>query len=135
MHKNSIIFKQVNELLEFLSHYCQIISLNQSFLRFSFSFHRVVERWYRFSYICISNKVKWDLRWWNILFENWFSHFITSKEWHIHEIWTNASDKKEIEDWNKFKLFFTRVSSCHRKKHINFKEIFIILHIFILWRE
>ena len=135
MHKSFIIFKQVDELLDFLSYYCQIISLDRLFLYISFSFHHVVERWYRFSRTCISSKVKWDLRWWNILLENWFSHSITSKEWYIYEIWIDVNDKKKIEDWNKFKLFSIQVLSHHRKKYINFKEMFIILHIFILWHE
>ena len=43
-YKSSIIFQQVDELLDFLSHYCQIISLGRSFLHTSFSLHRTVGR-------------------------------------------------------------------------------------------
>ena len=135
MHKNFITLKQVNELLDFLSYYYQIISLNRSFLYISFSFHHIIERWYKSFRIYIASKVKRDLRWWNILLENWFSHSIALKEWHIHEIWININDKKKIENWNKSELFSIQVSFHHRKKYINFKEIFVILHIFILWHE
>ena len=44
MHKNSITYKQIDELLDFLSYCYQIISLDRSFLRTSFSLHRIVER-------------------------------------------------------------------------------------------
>ena len=135
MYKNSITIKQIDELFDFLSYYYQVISLNWSFLYISFSFHRIVERWYRFSRIYISSKVKRDLRWWNILLENWSSHFIASREWYIYEIWIDVNGKKKIEDWNKFELFYIQILSHHRKKHINFKEMFIVLHVFILWHE
>ena len=43
-HKSSITYKQVDELLGFLSYCCQVISLGRSFLRTSFSLHRAVGR-------------------------------------------------------------------------------------------
>ena len=44
IYKNSITFKQIDKLLDFLSYYYQIISLNQLFLYISFSFHHVIEK-------------------------------------------------------------------------------------------
>ena len=57
-HKSSITLKQIDELLDFLSHYYQIILLDQSFLYISFSFHHIVEKRHKFSRIYISSKVK-----------------------------------------------------------------------------
>ena len=131
-HKSSITFKQADELLGFLSHCCQVIPLGRPFLCTSFSLHRTVGRRHKSSRTHIPSKVKQDLRWWNILLE---SHSIASRERHTHEIWTDTSGKKGIGGWNKSELFSTRVPSRHRKKHINFKEMFAVLHAFILWHE
>ena len=69
-HKSSITFKQADELLDFLSHCCQIIPLDRPFLRTSFSLHRAIGRRHRSSRTRIPSKVKRDLRWWNVLLEN-----------------------------------------------------------------
>jgi hypothetical protein len=47
-------------------------------------------------------------------------------------VWTDASGAKEIGGFYDERLFATRVPSRHRKKHINWKEMYAILHAFIL---
>ena len=88
-----------------------------------------------FSHTWIPSKVKRDLYWWNTLLKNWSSHSIASRKRCTYEVWTDASGKKGIGGWNKSELFSTRVPARHRKKHINFKEMFAVLHAFILWHK
>src|SRR5438552_4847225 len=131
----SVTFKQIDELLGFLSHCCQVIPLGRPFLRTAFSLHRVTQRRHKATRTRIPNKVKRDLNWWTTLLENWSSFSIAPHERRTYEIWTDASGNKGIGGWNKSELFSTRIPARHRKKHINFKEMFAVLHAFILWHE
>src|SRR5205814_7575780 len=93
-NKNSITHGQVDELLGFLSHCCQVIPLGRPFLRTAFSLHRVTGKRHKSSRTRIPSKVKRDLRWWNILLKSWSSYSITSRERRTYEVWTDASGKK-----------------------------------------
>src|SRR5213078_3456709 len=55
--KNSVTFGQVDELLGFLSHCCQVIPLGRPFLRTAFSLHRVTGKRHRSSRTRIPSKV------------------------------------------------------------------------------
>ena len=48
---------------------------------------------------------------------------------------TDANSLKRIDDLYDNRIFSARIPACHRTKHINWKEIFAILHAFILWHK
>ena len=52
-----------------------------------------------------------------------------------HDIATDASGLQGIGGIYNRQLFAQRIPARHRSKHINYKEMFAILHAFILWHE
>ena len=52
-----------------------------------------------------------------------------------HDVATDASGLQGIGGIYNRQLFAQRVPARHRLKHINYKEMFAILHAFILWHE
>ena len=57
----------------------------------------------------------------------------TSRE--NHNVATDASDLRGIGGIYKGQIFAQRVPSRHQSKHIDYKEMFAILHAFMLWHE
>jgi hypothetical protein len=54
------------------------------------------------------------------------------EEFHV---WTDASGKKGIGGHYNHYLFAAHVPRRHRRKHINCKEMYAVLHALILWHE
>ena len=131
----SLTFKQIDEILGFLSHCCQAIPLGRPFLRSMFSLHRCAGKRHRRARTRIPAKVKKDLRWWQVLLGEWSALSIAPRERNTFEVWTDASGKKGIGGFSDSRLFSTRVPPRHRGKHINFKEMHAVLHAFILWHS
>ena len=52
-----------------------------------------------------------------------------------HDAATDASGTKGIGGIFNGRIFSERVPSRHREKHIDWKEMFAILHAFILWHR
>jgi hypothetical protein len=53
----------------------------------------------------------------------------------VHDVATDASGIKGIGGIYNKRVFSERVPARHRKKHINWKEIYAILHAFVLWHK
>ena len=54
--------------------------------------------------------------------------------YHInYDIIINTSEIKEIDEIFNNWIFFEYISSYYHEKHINWKEIYMILYIFIFW--
>ena len=51
------------------------------------------------------------------------------------ELFTDASGRKGIGGLYDGRIFAARVPSHHRSKHINWKEMFAVVHAFILWHK
>ena len=131
----SVTHAQVDELLGFLSHCCQVMPIGRAFLRISFSLHRKTQKRHKQSRTRIPNKVKKDLHWWNILLDQWSSLSIAVRKREVFEVWTDASGKKGIGGWFKPHLFATRVPARHHNKLIDWKEMYAVLHAFVFWHE
>jgi len=55
--------------------------------------------------------------------------------WINHDVATDASGLKGIGGVHKQRVFSERMPTRHRSKHINFREMFAILHTFLLWHN
>ena len=50
-----------------------------------------------------------------------------------HFIYININDAKDIDEWFKHRMFSIKLSQHHKKKHINWKEIYTILYTLSKW--
>ena len=131
---SSVSLRELDETLGFLSHCCQVVPLGRPFLRRLFTLlRRNTKR--RFLRIRIPAVAKNDIRWWLYFLSSWSSVSIIRLSRTNHDVATDASGVKGIGGVYNGSLFSERVPSRHREKHINWKEMFAILHAFVLWHK
>ena len=130
--RKSISQAKLEEVLGFLSHCCQVVPLGRPFLRQLFS---LLQRKARFRRTRISSPVKKDLRWWQLFLTSWSSIALIQLSRPTFQVFTDASGLKGIGGHYNNQIFAARVPSRHRSKHINWKEMFAVLHAFILWHK
>jgi hypothetical protein len=130
--KKSVTQSTLEEILGFLSHCCQVIPLGRPFLRQLFSLLRRKARYRRTR---LTSTAKRDLRWWKIFLASWSSISLIQLSRPVFHVSTDASGLKGIGGVYDGRIFSARVPSRHRRKHINWKEMFAILHAFILWHK
>jgi hypothetical protein len=121
----------LEEILGYLSHCCQVVPLGRPFLRRLFS---LLRRRAKFRRTRISS-VRSDLHWWRLFLSHWSSISLIQISRPAFKLATDASGLKGIGGVYDNRLFASRVPSRHRLKHINWKEMFAILHAFILWHK
>ena len=130
--RKSISQAKLEEVLGFLSHCCQVVPLGRPFLRQLFS---LLQRKTRFRRTRLSSSVKKDLRWWQLFLSGWSSISLIQLSRPTFEVFTDASGLKGIGGIYDNRIFASRVPSRHRPKHINWKEMYAVLHAFILWHK
>ena len=130
----SITYSMLDEALGFLSHCCQVVPLGRPFLRNIFSAIRRIPSSRPFR-TRLSRAAKKDLKWWLIFLSSWSTISVIQLSRINHDVATDASGKKGIGGIYNKQLFSDRVPARHRQKHINWKEMFAILHAFILCNE
>ena len=70
--------------------------------------------------------------WWLLFLRNWSLISIIQIKRLLHEIRTDASVTKGIGRYYLTHLFSAHVPRRHRKKHINWKEMYAVLYAFLL---
>ena len=120
------------ETLGFLSHCCQVIPLGRPFLRQLFS---LLKRKSRYRRIRLNSEAKQDLRWWTLFLSSWSTISFIQLSRTVFHVSTDASGLKGIGGVYNGRIFSSRVPSRHKDKHINWKEMFAILHALILWHK
>jgi hypothetical protein len=135
MNASSVSFAALEEVLGFLSHYCQVVPLGRPFLRQIFMLldrkkNRLPSHRSR-----ITPAVRKDLRWWMYFLTSWSSVSIIQLSRVTHDVATDASGVKGIGGVYRRRIFSERIPSRHSTKHINWKEMFAILHAFVLWHK
>ena len=131
----SVSFSVLQETLGFLSHCCQVVPLGRPFLRNLFSLLSYSNLSSRGRRIRISRAAKIDLQWWQRFLSSWSAISLIQPSRVNHDIATDASGLKGIGGVHKRCVFSERMPTRHRSKHINFKEMFAILHAFLLWHN
>jgi hypothetical protein len=135
LSSSSVSFSILQETLGFLSHCCQVVPLGCPFLRNLFSllnYNNLSSHGWR---IRISHAAQTDLQWWQHFLSSWSAISLIQPSRSNHDIATDASGLKGIGGVHKRCVFSERMPTRQRSKHINFKEIFTILHAFLLWHE
>jgi hypothetical protein len=134
LSKPSTTHKFLEEVLGFLSHCCQVVPLGRPFLC---NISTLLARSKHSSRHCIhlSSAAKIDLRWWSTFLSSWSSVSMIQPSRENHDVATDASGTKGIWGIYRRALFSERVPSHHTVKHINWKEMYAILHAFVLWHK
>ena len=131
---NTVSVTLLEETLGFLSHCCQVVPLGKPFLRNLFPLlHRSHNK--SNQHIRIPKLAKQDLRWWLKFLAGWSAVSTIQPTRHNHDVATDASGLQGIGGIYNRQLFAQRIPARHRSKHINYKEMFAILHAFILWHR
>jgi len=135
LSSSTVSLINLESTLGFLSHCCQVVPLGRPFLRQLFSLLcRCTER-HRFRRIRIPRAAKEDLRWWQRLLTSWSAVSMIQPTRTIYDVATDASGIKGIGGIFKRQVFSERIPMRHREKHIDWKEMFAVLHAFLLWHQ
>src|SRR5579859_1938078 len=133
MTAKSVSFSALEEVLGFLSHCCQVVPLGRPFLRRLFALLRRNKPNSHRTRIPVA--ARRDIRWWLYFLTAWSSVSIIRLSRINYDAATDASGVKGIGGVFNGYIFSERIPSRHREKHINWKEMFAILHAFILWHK
>ena len=131
----TITLNELESTLGFLSHCCQVVPLGRPFLRQLFSLLCYCSKGRRLRRIYIPHAAKEDLRWWQHFLQSWSAVSMIQPTREVHDVATDASGVKGIGGVYKRQVFSERTPSRHRSKHIDWKEMFAVLHAFLLWHE
>ena len=130
--RKSVPQASFEETLGFLSHCCQVIPLGRPFLRQLFS---LLKRKSRYRRIRLNSEAKQDLRWWMLFLSSWSTISLIQLSRTVFHVNTDASGLKGIGGVYNGRIFSSRVPSRHKGKHINWKEMYAVLHALILWHK
>ena len=130
--RKSVQQASFEETLGFLSHCCQVIPLGRPFLRQLFS---LLKRKSRYRRIRLNSEVKQDLRWWKLFLSSWSAISLIQLSRPVFQVSTDASGLKGIGGVYDGRIFSSRVPPRHKEKHINWKEMFAVLHALIFWHK
>jgi Reverse transcriptase (RNA-dependent DNA polymerase) len=128
---------RLDELLGFLGHCCQVIPIGRPFLRNIFNLLQVatLSSISGHPYARSTMAARRDLQWW-LLFLNLWSCSIpiqTIDARRTFRVATDASGTKGIGGVFGKLVFAARLPRGHRKKHINWKEMYAIYYALLLW--
>jgi hypothetical protein len=130
--KKMITRHELQSLLGFLTFCTKVFPLGRPFLRHIFNMLRRPHKRQR-----LTAAARRDLQWWRTLLPLWSGITAISPRRFEVTIETDASGSKGIGGyWPATKrMFSTRLPRRHRKKHINFKEMFAVLFAIAEWGE
>ena len=131
----SVTLTTLETTLGFLSHCCQVVPLGRPFLRNLFSLICRSGDRRSFRQIRLSHEARADLRWWHQFLTSWSSISMIQVSRIPFDVATDASGEKGIGGVYRRQVFSERIPSRHKSKKIDWKEMFAILHAFLLWHE
>src|SRR5579859_7716480 len=131
---------RLEETLGFLSHCCQVVPIGRPFLRNLFSLLQISTRSAcsgRPPYARLTHAAHQDQQWWYVFLNLWSCSIpiqsIDARRTFM--IATDASGKKGIGGVFGELVVASRVLRGHRRKHINWKELYAIYYALLLWFE
>lgn len=134
VNKHSIPFYNLEKLLDFLSFCCAVLLLRRPFLCQIFNLLNCKS--HHLAHIKITKAAKRDLLWWKIFLTDWHDIAVirpfARPEVTVH---TDASGTKGIGGIWEDRAFSVHINQSHRKKYINWKEMYAILFAVTLWTE
>jgi len=135
LSSSSASVSALDSTLGFLSHCCQVVPLGRPFLRNLFSLLCRGNTHHHSRRIRISREARNDLQWWLRFLTSWSSILMIQLSRICHDVATDASGGKGIGGIHKRQVFSERLPSRHKSKEIDWKEMFAVLHAFLLWHE
>ena len=133
LSSTTVSMSMLESSLGFLSHCCQVVELGRPFLRQLFSLLCRSSERRRFCRIRIPRAVKRDLKWWQQFLVSWSSISMIQLSRPDYDLATDASGEKGIGGVHRRQVFSERIPARHKGKHIDWKEMFAVLHAFLLW--
>ena len=132
---STVTLSMLETTLGFLSHCCQVVPLGRPFLRNLFSqiCHSSNRGYLR--RIRLNPDSRDDLRWWLQFLRSWSSISMIQLSRISFDLATDASGAYGIGGVHRRMVFSERIPSRHKSKKIDWKEMFAILHAFMLWHE
>lgn len=130
--KSPITRADLQSVLGFLTFCTRVFPLGRPFLRHLFNMLNTQRTSQR-----LTLAARRDLHWWKTLLPIWPGVTAIAPERQEFTIATDASGTKGIGGiWFATReVFSTRMPRRHRKKHINFKEMFAVLYAFAQWGD
>ncbi|KAF5361332.1 hypothetical protein D9757_013548 [Collybiopsis confluens] len=128
--KSMCTLRDAQQLSGFLQFCSQVIPHSRIFLRRVFDFEATFKN--PFSHRRIPAGVRSDLVWWQVFSSHWNGVRISSPSASVL-VWTDASGVKGISGVIRDAWFSTRVPRRFRKRDIQFKELYAILHAILCW--
>jgi Reverse transcriptase (RNA-dependent DNA polymerase) len=132
---SSILLTDLESTLGFLSHCCQVVPLGRPFLRNLFSLLCRHGNRRPSSKTRLSSDARNDLRWWHRFLTSWSSISLIRTSRRFFDVATDASGGKGIGGVYRRLVFSERIPSRHKLQLIDWKELFAILHAFLLWHD
>jgi len=130
-NKSGITRKQLQSLLGFLTFCTRVFPLGRPFLRHLFNMLNSINHGKR----RLTMSAKRDLKWWLTFLPLWSGISAIDPPRKKITIATDASGRKGIGGicYNTKEMFSTRIARSHRRKHINWKEMYAVLYAFAAW--
>jgi len=127
--------KQLEKLLGLLEFCVSVFPLGRPFLRHVWNMFRKSKKGrYR-----LTTAARQDLSWWRRFLPIWSGISVIQPSRRMLHVATDASRTKGIGgvwfEGGTDNMFSTWVSCQHRRKHINWKEMFAVLYAFARWSE
>jgi len=139
LQRKSVSVVMLESLLGFLSHCCEVVPVGRPFLRNIFNMLNQAKNANRetnpYRYIKVTKHARRDILWWLVFLRYWSRVTIIQETRKVFHVWTDASGKKGIGGHYNTHLFASHVPRRHRHKHINWKEMFAVLHALFLWHK
>jgi hypothetical protein len=135
LSSRTVTYTMLETTLGFLSHCCQVVPLGRPFLRNLFSqlcrksSHRHTRQ------LRLTSNSRHDLRWWRQFLLSWSTISLIQLSRTCFDVATDASGTKGIGGVYNRLIFSERIPSRHNSKEIVWKEMFAVLHAFLLWHE
>jgi Reverse transcriptase (RNA-dependent DNA polymerase) len=128
---------RLDELLGFLGHCCQVMPIGRPFLRHIFNLLQsaTLSSFSGRPYTRVTTAARRDLQWWFIFLNLWSCSvpIQTIDARQTFYVATDASGTKGIGGVFGKLVFAARVPRGHRRKHINWKEMYAIYYALLRW--
>ena len=135
LSSSTVTLSMLESTLGFLSHCCQVVPLGRPFLRNLFSQTCRSQARQHLTRIRLNHNSRRDLRWWLQFLTSWSSISLIQLSRPIFDVATDTSGAKGIGGVHSHIVFSEQIPSRHKAKKIDWKELFAVLHAFMLWHE
>jgi hypothetical protein len=144
LHRSSVKYSELESLVGFLAFASKVVRSSRPFLR---EMYTALSRTPRTHHIRITGDLKKDLAWWDEFLPQWNGITMlpsTTAAAAAMQVWTDASGSKGLGGYflqagqplttlRKEAHFSIATPTRHQGKHIDYKEMYAILHALRLW--